>query len=280
MLCIRLTRRVVQGEKLGGLIIERGPASVSVEARRAMSVSRTNTGEVRMPNATVTASVSSLQSNKPPSARNGNPRTHLKGAKDRLLQIGEVGEDDVDEDVRQMNSEADELRDRSRASLANVSPDAPRVEFRFPAPKPPSHSSKSRVRKLQAEGLGPGTPPSRAGSLDTVIPLVERETPQIMKNKMMRGEHPSMKQSVNSRSTSQTSDENRGPVASSSQAPGHRRRTSMSMRGKRISAAFEASGIIGTDLCLISSLTVLSSLFISETTCVRIGYITLQTYRY
>lgn len=109
----------------------------------------------------------------------------------------EVAEDAIDEGVRQMNSEVDELRDRSRASLAHVSLDAPRFTYQFPAPKPPLQRSKSRVRQLQADGPGPdlglGTPPHTV-SRDTFIPLVECDTPSIEKNAMKRGEHPSMKQ--------------------------------------------------------------------------------------
>lgn len=102
-----------------------------------------------------------------------------------------MSEDAIDEGVRQMNSEVDELRDRSRASLAHVSLDAPRFTYQFPAPKPQLQRSKSRVRQLQAEG----TPEYHLiGSRDTLTPLVECDTPPIVKNAMKRDEHPSMKQ--------------------------------------------------------------------------------------
>lgn len=99
-----------------------------------------------------------------------------------------MAEDAIDEG-------ADELHDRSRASLAHVSLDAPRFTYQFPAPKPPLQRSKSRVRQLQADGPGPGlgTPPHTV-LRDTFIPLVECDTPPIVKNAMTRGEHLSMKQ--------------------------------------------------------------------------------------
>lgn len=62
------------------------------------------------------------------------------------MTIEEVEEDAVDEVVRQMNPKANELHDRSRASLAHVSPDAPGFTYQFPAPKRALESSKSRLK--------------------------------------------------------------------------------------------------------------------------------------
>lgn len=230
----------------------RGPPTRSLEPNRAVSAPRATPTEDRTNNTFPSAVVPSVSraSSKPPSSARTDSVLQVKKGRAHARITEEETDDAVDEDVRQMNSEADELRDRSRASLAHVSPDATRVHFKFPAPKQPAKPHKARVRQLQAGGPGLGTPPAQSGSRDTLIPLVERETPQIMKNKVMRGEHPSMKQAPStSRSTSSKSSEgsvNDG-AASSSQTSGHRRRTSMGMRGKRISAAFEATGIISTD---------------------------------
>ena len=103
-------------------------------------------------------------------------------------------EPEVDEDVRQMQSETDTLRRRSQAA-AEQAAGSLGADVQFPprTPRPPNSSSRRNV--------------------DTTEPIAQRETPQIEKNKMMRGE------------------------------TGHRRRSSVS-RGKRVSSSYEATGVI------------------------------------
>ncbi len=99
-------------------------------------------------------------------------------------------EPEVDEDVRQMQSETDTLRQRSQAAASSMNTD---VEFPARTPRKPNSSSRRNI--------------------DTTEPIALQETPQIEKNKAMRGES------------------------------GHRRRSSVS-RGKRVSSSYEATGVI------------------------------------
>ena len=56
-----------------------------------------------------------------------------------------------------MNSEADNLRDRSRTSIANMAPDAMNVDFPISTKKPSSKAGNSQQRQGSAV---PVTPPS------------------------------------------------------------------------------------------------------------------------
>ncbi len=137
-------------------------------------------------------------------------------------ESGEATEGDVDEAVKKMNSEADDLRDRSRASIANMTPAALKVDFRFPASSSAAGNGQpSRQKQFQ----------TKQATRDLSIPMAEHDTPLIERNRQMRGGQP-----LPSRD-----DEQNGASSSS----GHsRRRNSMSMRGKRVSATLESSGII------------------------------------
>ncbi|THH04006.1 hypothetical protein EW145_g5840 [Phellinidium pouzarii] len=245
------------GENMGGLVITRGPLMLSQNMQRPPSrnmLSETDRATVAGPS---TSGPPSRASSRPPSSTATNDsalaRARKKGKERDVSVEGAGGEREVEEDVRQMNSEADGLRDRSRASMASMTPAAMSIDFTFPSSKPPNPGAgKSRVRQLQeqagtasARGGDPfGTPPSRP-MRDTMMPIAERETPQIAKNKLLRGEPP--QKASSSSSSSLSVDPNRpsresGPSGDSS---GHsRRRSSMSMRGKRISSTFESTGII------------------------------------
>lgn len=120
----------------------------------------------------------------------------ISKGKDRELQASTRAEPEVDEDVRQMQSETDTIRRKSQA--AESSAGALNAEFQFPPPKP---------------GRPQQGPPSNQKTHDASLPLPLQETPQIERNRFMRGE-PS----------------------------GHRRKSSLS-RGKRISSSLD-SGVI------------------------------------
>ncbi|KAG6374429.1 Mis12-Mtw1 protein family-domain-containing protein [Boletus reticuloceps] len=119
-------------------------------------------------------------------------------AKSREVLATTREEPELDEDIRQMESETDHLRSRSRAK------EAAHPSFQLP----PTAST-----------------PSRRHPPDALQPLPESETPQIERNKLMR-EGPSI------------------PRTPQTPATSHSRRTSMSMRGKRISNSFENTGVI------------------------------------
>ncbi|TFY50902.1 hypothetical protein EVG20_g11265, partial [Dentipellis fragilis] len=123
--------------------------------------------------------------------------SHRKG-RDRDVPATARPDREVDEDVRQMETEADDLRRQSRAH-------------------PSSDTSK---------------PHSSSQYTDTILPLAPRETPQIEKNKAMRGE------------SSQPS----GSGGAGGPGGGHRRRSSLSMRGKRTSTSFATTGIISEQI--------------------------------
>ena len=179
----------------------------------------------------------------------------------------------MEEDVRMMNSEAEDLRERSRSSAAHLSsPGGVQPEFSFP---PPSAKSASKLRSRNAsqpDRPSPTTPSSSSYALqngvttstirkmpDTMQPIAEQETPQIAKNRVMRGQLPSAARKAPPENLSvaggrrpsaepgpsnpNASDNINGHASSST--PG-RRRSSMGMRGKRVSASFDASGVLGT----------------------------------
>ena len=109
--------------------------------------------------------------------------------KGRVIPAVARTDGDTDEDVRIMTSEADDLRRQSRAH----------VETRDTAL---ADISQTRSK------------PRSTSHMDSTLPLEPRETPQIEKNRQLRGEG------------------------------GHRRRSSVNMRGKRASTNFENTGVI------------------------------------
>ncbi|KAI0819262.1 Mis12-Mtw1 protein family-domain-containing protein [Trametes gibbosa] len=183
-------KRKLNGEEQpGGLVIVRAPAP----ANRTLHIEPVPT-ESRATSRQPSVQSQPLHSTKPPSKKlraDGSSRAVGK-AKDRDVYAATRADPEVDEDVRQMQSEADTLRRRSQAAeqvAGTVS-----GSFEFPARTPRQPSSSRR-------------------NIDTVVPIAEQETPQIEKNKIMRGD------------------------------TGHRRRSSVS-RGKRISSSFETTGVI------------------------------------
>ncbi|KAH8112630.1 Mis12-Mtw1 protein family-domain-containing protein [Phellopilus nigrolimitatus] len=252
---VNLKRKQPGEEKIGGLVIKRGPPTRPQPSQDTQPpLSRASPFETeRSTNAGPSAS-------KPPSKVSSKPSTTKstagpafarirKKGKDRDVSAEGGGEREVEEDVRQMNTEADDLRDRSRASMASMTPAALRVDFQFPPSNPPNPSAgKSRVRQLQEQaGAAPvnggafGTPPPQTAR-DTMMPIVEQETPQIKKNKLFRGESMQRPAPIDfGKPPSNVS----GSGPSSEESSGHsRRRSSLSMRGKRSSSSFESTGII------------------------------------
>ena len=140
-------------------------------------------------------SLSQPQSSRPAAKKlraDGSSRAVGK-AKDREVYATTRADPEVDEDVRQMQSEADTLRRKSQA--AEQAAGSLSSDVQFPPRTPRAANSSSRR------------------DVDTMAPLTQQETPQIEKNKIMRGE------------------------------TGHRRRSSIS-RGKRASSSYETTGVI------------------------------------
>ncbi|PSS32065.1 hypothetical protein PHLCEN_2v2172 [Hermanssonia centrifuga] len=118
---------------------------------------------------------------------------------------------EVDEDVRQMQSETNSLRQRSRAAEAASSFGTMNPAFQFPPPPTNGHTPITQPSSSRSS-----RPPHSRGRTvrETSEALPLQETPQIQKNKMMRGDG------------------------------GHSRRRSSVSRGKRISSSFENTGVI------------------------------------
>lgn len=119
-----------------------------------------------------------------------------------------------------MEDEADHLRRNSRAHTtinpaltSSINP-----EFQFPARPPDPGSARKGKAKIT----------------DTSVPLPQEETPQIERNKLLRGG--AMAALGNGRSEKTTG------------GGGHRRKSSINSRGKRISSSFETTGIISASL--------------------------------
>ncbi|PIL35324.1 hypothetical protein GSI_02049 [Ganoderma sinense ZZ0214-1] len=187
-------KRKLNGEEQpGGLVIVRAPAPTK-SSLHIEPVPAEPRAPSRQPSAQPQSQSQSQQSR--PAAKklraDGSVRAVGK-AKDREVYAATRADPEVDEDVRQMQSEADTLRRKSQAAEQAAGSLNTDVQFPPRTPRAPGSSSRRDV--------------------DTVAPLAQQETPQIEKNKAMRGE------------------------------TGHRRRSSVS-RGKRASSSYEATGII------------------------------------
>ena len=172
-------------EQPGGLVIVRAPApssrSLHIEPLPAEPRASSRPPSVQP----------QPQPSKPPSKKlraDGSSRSVSK-PKDRDVYAPARPDPEVDEDVRQMQSETDTLKRRSQAAAEQA---ASSSDVQFP-PRTPNVNSRRNI--------------------DTLEPIAQAETPQIEKNKAMRGE------------------------------TGHRRRSSVS-RGKRISSSYETTGVI------------------------------------
>ncbi|EIW57165.1 uncharacterized protein TRAVEDRAFT_149392 [Trametes versicolor FP-101664 SS1] len=184
------SKRKINGEEQpGGLVIVRAPS----QANRTLHIEPLP-AEPRAASRQPSVQPQASQSTKPAAKKlraDGSSRAVGK-SKDRDVYATTRADPEVDEDVRQMQSEADTLRRRSQAAEQVASAASGAFDFPARTPRPATTSRRN---------------------IDTVMPVAQQETPQIEKNKLMRGE------------------------------TGHRRRSSVS-RGKRISSSYEATGVI------------------------------------
>ncbi|KAF7794758.1 hypothetical protein EIP86_005896 [Pleurotus ostreatoroseus] len=166
---------------------------------------------------------SSRQPSAPPSSRtttNGNSvvppakkyradteptDAHRGKGKEREILVDGRTEPEVEEDVRLMQSETDSLRRQTRVA---ESTNGINTSFQFPAASTNGRTNTKTSRALPSESRG------RAVTRETSLPIPDQETPQIMRNKLMRG------------------------------TPGHTRRKSSLTRGKRISSTYVNTGVI------------------------------------
>ncbi|KAH0832997.1 Mis12-Mtw1 protein family-domain-containing protein [Lanmaoa asiatica] len=201
-------RKHIGEEQPGGLIIVRAPIQRAASPLNHPSSQPLPTATSFPPSRLPTSHSQPLPStsnsiapgpSKPPSKKfRAESSRAATSAKSRDVLAATREEPELDEDIRQMESETDHLRSRSRAKEA-------------------AHPS------IQLHPAA--TTPSKRRLPDTLQPLPESETPRIERNKLMR-EGPSI------------------PRTPQTQTPSHSRRTSMSMRGKRISTSFENTGVI------------------------------------
>ncbi|KAL0953316.1 hypothetical protein HGRIS_004563 [Hohenbuehelia grisea] len=140
-----------------------------------------------------------------------NPR--IRDKRDYAASIAE--DPNVEEAVRAMDDEADHLRRQSRAHSSHIDPG-----IQFPPSTPANGNRRGKNRA------------------DTLVAVPDRETPQLEKNKSLR-DNAMAQWTANNTPSQRTS--SLPPSGSSS---GHRRKSSISSRGKRISGMFEATGII------------------------------------
>ena len=228
-------------ESKGGFIITRGGPPVLRQTTKG-SDQRTSEMEVDDENANI-AGPSKPRANSIPKHDTSVPRQRKRKLDQDFTDEG-AGEQELEEDVRQMNTEAEDLRDRSRASMANMTPAAQRIQLHIPTTKSvTSNTSNFRSRQLRdtadVDHQKEPTTPTRPVK-DGMVPVAEQETPQIARNKIFRGEQRApldpKKQKINNLGRSTT------PIEDTPS----RRRSSMSMRGKRSSSAFETTGVIST----------------------------------
>ncbi|KAG1750278.1 Mis12-Mtw1 protein family-domain-containing protein [Suillus lakei] len=154
-------------EQPGGLVIVRAPVSRPTTPQNNSSSSQPSTTTTRVPS----RPPSSLSQPIPSSSIAGPSKQPAKrfkadssraptSAKPRDVPSSTREEPELDEDIRQMESETDHLRQRSRAK------DAIDSSFKFP-PSTPKH-------------------PSQRYPPDALHPLPDSETPQIERNKLLR----------------------------------------------------------------------------------------------
>ncbi|KAF7981281.1 hypothetical protein HWV62_34185 [Athelia sp. TMB] len=170
------------------------------------------------------------QPSQPPQSRQTSQPPPSKKFRASTAPPVTADDDNLDEDVRQMQSETDGLRSQSSSSLVAGSGLNP--AFNFP-PRPPSSQSSSKP-KANAQTKKPRR--TRDAHIDSVLEVPEvGDTPQMERNKAMRNGHPSMLQQV-----VEGHSRGGGMEGQSSGKRGHeRRKSSISNRGKRISSLFE-----------------------------------------
>jgi len=124
---------------------------------------------------------------------------------------------EVEKDVRAMDDEADKLRRLSRARTI-IDPSLLVSQSNMQFQSRPETSGSSRKGKSKV--------------VDMIVPLAEEETPRIQRNKQMRANAMAAISSLEI------------PETPSKTPRGHRRKGSVSGRGKRVSSSFEVTGNI------------------------------------
>ncbi|KAF8150159.1 Mis12-Mtw1 protein family-domain-containing protein [Crassisporium funariophilum] len=214
-------RKLNTDEGQGGLLIVRAPEF------QFSSQPATSTNAEQLPprfSSQPTTAASVASSSKPPSKKfradsqppTARPRamSQTKSGLRTSVAFSTVHEDfEVENDVRAMEDEADHLRRNSRVhTTIDVSLLSANPAFQ---PEPSRTKRKSKIT-------------------DISTPLPDDETSKIERNKQLRSG--AMAAIKNGRTTSETNGRN--------PAQGHRRKSSVGGRGKRISNSFEATGII------------------------------------
>jgi len=153
----------------------------------------------------------------PPISRTkSNSRTYERGVTPSTPEDLEI-----EKDVRAMEDEADHLRRNSRAHTT-VDPSVRlsiNPAFQFP-PRPPDAETPRKAK-------------SKFTEISVLLP--SEETPQIERNKLLR----------EGAMAAIAAERDRKPVKTNGTAGGgHRRKSSINSRGKRISSSFAATGVI------------------------------------
>ncbi len=150
-----------------------------------------------------------------PLARIRDVSRSKNSTRDRATDGSDV---EVEKDVKAMDDEADRLRRLSRAhSTVDPSLLPSQASMQFPSRSEPPGTTRKGKRK----------------AFDASTPLPEQETPGIERNKQLTANAMATIVNGRRRDTDMTM-----PTAA------HRRRSSVSGRGKRVSSSFEATGII------------------------------------
>lgn len=150
---------------------------------------------------------------RPPSIKPKTGPSRAPTGGDRCNGLATMREEpELDEDVRRMEVETNDLRRRSQAKESTTQS----------SQRPHSIANSSSERY----------------PLDALQPIAECETPQIERNKLLREGQPLPRR--------------REPSTPHSSTPQHSRRSSLSMRGKRISTSFENTGVICASLSRLS----------------------------
>ncbi|CAA7269447.1 unnamed protein product [Cyclocybe aegerita] len=155
------------------------------------------------------------------SSNRGRATSQAKTAnRDRVASSAYYDDAAVERDVRAMEDEADHLRRNSRAHTAIDSSLVAETSLQFQSQRP--------------EGSGTARSKGKMKIVDISTPLPDNDTPRAERNKQLR--QPAMDAIAQSRG--------RPVEANGASGQGHRRKSSISGRGKRISSSFEATGII------------------------------------
>ncbi|RXW14172.1 hypothetical protein EST38_g11682 [Candolleomyces aberdarensis] len=262
------SRTVINTEDApGGLLIVRPTAATSAEPEQS-SFSQPLPSTSNPPSKKFRAS-SSQPASQPLPSRSHSQQSFTNGlsrkpsSSSRLLDddmAGEGSDADLERDVRAMEDEVDRLRRNSRAYTTiegsllssshpseSSSSNPNNAMFNFPPPnKPPSKSSgssKAQGRGRPARSRSANNDTMDVDSTDSQIPIASNETPQQQRNKLLReGAMAAIKSSQDS-GGDDGDERGRGRDASSGRGGKHRRASSLS-RGKRISTAFETTGVI------------------------------------